>query len=100
MAVIQGNLVEDNKIKVMSVAYLSDDTSGGGYQFDSIPEYPAARVGINQVMYANPLTKEIWFEEEARELTDEELESNRIVELEGAVMELTSALATLMGGGN
>ncbi len=90
MAVVYGNLIEDNKLKVMSIAYLTNDTSNGGIQVDTenIPEYPPPKVGINHIMYINPTTKDIWFEIEIRELTPEESQKMRLTLLEKAVEDL------------
>lgn len=74
MAVVKGILETKDRLKVMSIGYLTNDTSRGGYlvKREDIPDYPAPKQGVSYVMFFNPATKEFWFEEQERELTPEE----------------------------
>lgn len=74
MAVVKGISETKDRLKVMSIGYLTNDTSRGGYlvKREDIPDYPASKQGINHVMFFNPATQEFWFEAKERELTPEE----------------------------
>ncbi len=94
MALIFGEPESPTRVRVVSINYLSDDTSNGGYQInrDQVPEFPKPEVGINHVMYFNPETKEIWFEQETRELTSEEKKTQEIELLKTLVADLSQLL--------
>lgn len=88
MAVVRGNLINEQQLEVISISYLTDDIASGGYQVDEIPAYPQASKGKGHLMYFNPVTKEIWFEEVSRELTSEEELLDRVSALEALVASL------------
>lgn len=67
-----------------------------GLLVDSIPE-PQQIEGKSAILYCNPTTKELWYEYEDIPKTQEELQAQKINDLEGAIMELTMILS--MTGG-
>lgn len=94
MAIISGELVAPDKLKVLSTVYTTDNAPDGWYSVptESIPEYPAPQVGVNHVMYFNPQDSTFSFEQEPRELTQEE----KVDQLQASVDMLI--LDALMGG--
>lgn len=73
MAIISGELINENKLKVLSVSYAANVAPGPGwYQVNEVPDYPEPVFGMNHVRYYNPSTGQFWYELEPRELTPEE----------------------------
>lgn len=65
------------------------------FEVDTVPDPdPEQQVGKTALPYCNPKTKEFWYEYVDRPLTIEELTSNRVTELEEAILELS----TMVGG--
>ncbi len=56
--------------------------------------------GKYAILKVKKSTNEVWYEYFDVVPSNEEIQADRLTELEGSVMELTLALATLMGGTN
>jgi len=79
--------------------YLSEETKVKAIQLESLP-IDESTDSQNAILKADNKTGRVWFDYEDIIPTDEEKQQDRLTELEGSVMELTMALATLMGGTN
>ena len=86
---------------------LSEERRSQGIEVDDIPAQPESKIGKSHHLYINPETKEMWYEEVERELTDAEklqvqesevnqLKTDRINTMK-ALVELHSEILTLKG---
>lgn len=57
-------------------------------------------LGKVAILKCRKSTNEVWYEYEDIQKTNEDLQAEKIAELEGAVMELTITIAQLTGGAN
>ena len=73
-----------------------EELSREGYLVDSIPEIPRKQ-GYVTLMKFEPV-KGFYFEYEEIVESEEEIQLKKLAELEGAVMELSVALTSLVGG--
>ena len=94
MAILTGDVIAPDKIKVRSITYTTNTPlNENWYQVDSIPPYPTtSEPGKQPVMYFNPINKEFTFEIEDRPLTPEEEKDLYIQQLEQLLDDATSLL--------
>jgi len=108
MPTIIGNLVQSNKLRVTRLRGQDFPEQGYVVSFNQIPptgvSWPEPKPGINHIMYWNPEKPEskIWFEEEERELTTEEIQTAKVLEMEDKIKDTEQAimeLSILLAGG-
>lgn len=72
------------------------DLLQNGFETEIRPEPPAAIVGKTHVLYCNPVTKELWYETEDRELTPEESQA-KILEQQALILEQQAKILKKLG---
>ena len=108
MPTIIGNLESSNRLRVTRLRGKDFPEQGYVVGFDQIPptgiSWPEPKIGINHIMYWNPEEpgSKIWFEEEERELTPEEIQTTKVLEMEDKIKDTEQAimeLSILLAGG-
>ena len=108
MPTIIGNLEQSDRLRVTRLRGQDFPEQGYVVSFDQIPptgvSYPEPKIGISHIMYWNPEESDskIWFEEEERELTPEEIQTTKVLEMEDKIKDAEQAimeLSTLLAGG-
>lgn len=94
MAVLFGDTRPDGKIRVWRTLHTQNGQPVDateypeGYEFEALPEPPAPKAGVDQIMLFDPATSEFTWEEKERPLNPDEVN----VKLLEAVERLTTAL--------
>ncbi|MBU5439314.1 hypothetical protein KQI42_14920 [Tissierella sp. MSJ-40] len=91
----------DTRAKVMLIYYTEPPQElmdrGNYIMVENLIE-PNVIEGKTSLPYCNPQTGEFWYEYVDRPLAEEEINSKKLNELEGTIMELTTIIAQLQGG--
>lgn len=93
--------VDENKAKVSLTHFMPDDPNEGladdvkarGITVKELPEPPAPQAGKTAVLYCNPMTSDVWYEQESRPLTADEQSEQENAELRQRIGALEAELA-------
>lgn len=96
MPVIIGRTESENRVKVESIAYQIDSHPDGyGISREALPDFPPPKIGVNHFMYFDPQKGRVWFEEQERPLTQEELLAVKLPEIVDKLDTVLEKLAKL-----